>query len=297
MPHDLHKLKTDLADEQDQPCEALHTQACSASNPHCAQSTVLKSWSKRATPEFIAPYRLVAMKATVIAFPGTLCSPDVFKPTAEALASTCDFQPISWMREPEGYKPEDRPTWSIEAIARREARNIKQPVILLGHSTGGAIAAYLAAENPDLARGLILVNTGAHMRRHGDVNKIIQAVQDGHVDDIRAAVVMRSFASPLPDEALAAFRSYAASVSPQAVLQALESQRDLDLTPLLARIRCPTVVVHGVLDQARSKGDAEELAGLVPGAVVRWAECGHTPVFEAPDTVSEAVREIVARLD
>ncbi|KAJ4422312.1 hypothetical protein N0V82_003068 [Gnomoniopsis sp. IMI 355080] len=237
------------------------------------------------------------MKPTVVAFPGTLCSPDIFKPTAVALSSTCELHPVSWMRKPEGSPLEDRQTWSIEEIAQREARNIKQPVILLGHSTGGAIAAYLAAENPDLVRGLILVNTGAHMRRHGDVKKIIQNVRDGHVDDIRAAVITRSFASPPPDEVLAEFRRYAASVSPQAILEALESQRDLDLTTQLARITCPTAVVHGVLDRARSKSDAEELAGLVPGAVVRWAQCGHTPVFEAPNTVAEAVTEILARLD
>lgn len=240
--------------------------------------------------------RITDMQTTVVAFPGTLCSPAVFNPTAEALASTCEFRTVSWMHEPKGCAPEGTRTWSIEEIARREARNIKHPVILLGHSTGGAIAAYLAAENPALVRALILVNTGAHMRRHGDVNKIIQAVQGGHVDDVRAAVIARSFARPPPAEALAELTRYAASVSPQAVLDVLESQRDLDLTPLLARVGCPTVVVHGVLDMARSRGDAEELAGLVPGAVVRWAECGHTPVFEAPDTVAEVVREVVARL-
>lgn len=237
------------------------------------------------------------MKTKVMAFPGTLCSPAVFKPTADALAETCEFHTISWMHEPEETTPEGQPTWSIEEIARREARNIKQPVILIGHSTGGAIAAYLAAENPDLVRALILVNTGAHMRRHGDVNKIIRAVQSGHIDDVREAVVTRSFASLPNEEALADFRRYAASVSPQAVLEVLESQRDLDLTPLLTRIRCPTVLVHGVLDKARSRGDAEELSGLVPGAEVRWVEdCGHTPVFEAPGALAEIVRGLISRL-
>lgn len=238
------------------------------------------------------------MKTTVVAFPGTLCSPAVFKPTADALAETCDIHATSWMDKPEETTPQGQTTWSIEEVARRETRKIKQPVILIGHSTGGAIAAYLAAENPELVRGLVLVNTGAHMRRHGDVNKIIQAVQSGHIDNVREAVVTRSFASLPPEDALAAFRRYAASVSAQAVLEVLESQRDLDLTALLARIRCPTVVVHGVLDKARSKGDAEELAGLVPGAEVRWVEgCGHTPVFEAPEAVAGAVRELTMRLD
>lgn len=242
-------------------------------------------------------FDIIVMKTTVVAFPGTLCSPAVFKPTADALAETCDFQTISWMQKPEETTPKHHKTWSIEEIARREARSIKQPVILIGHSTGGAIAAYLAAQNPDLIRALILVNTGAHMRRHGDVNKIIQTVQSGHIDDVREAVVTRSFASPPPDEALAEFRRYAASVSRQAVLEVLESQRDLDLTPLLAQIRCPTVVVHGVLDKARSRGDAEELADLVPEAEVRWVEdCGHTPVFEAPDAVAGVVRGLVTQL-
>lgn len=237
------------------------------------------------------------MRTKVVAIPGTLCSPAVFKPTADALSETCDFRTVSWMQKPDKSTSEGQPTWSIEEIARREARNIKQPVILIGHSTGGAIAAYLAAENPDLIRALILVNTGAHMRRHGDVNKIIQAVQSGHIDDVREAVVTRSFASLPDEEVLAEFRRYAASVSPQAVLEVLESQRDLDLTPLLARIRCPTVVVHGVLDKARSRGDAEELAGLVPGAGVTWVEeCGHTPVFEAPGAVAEVVVGLVTRL-
>lgn len=237
------------------------------------------------------------MRTKVVAFPGTLCSSVVFKPTADALAETCEFQTISWMQKPEEPTSEGQVTWSIEEIARREARNIKQPVILIGHSTGGAIAACLAAEMPDLVRALILVNTGAHMRRHGDVNKIIQAIQSGHIDDVREAVVTRSFAKLPPPEALAEFRRYAASVSSQAVLEVLESQRDLDLTPLLAQIRCPTVVVHGVLDKARSRGDAEELASLVPGAEVRWVEsCGHTPVFEAPDEVAEIVRGLLTRL-
>lgn len=243
-------------------------------------------------------FQFLDMKTTVVAFPGTLCSPAVFKPTADALAETCDFHAIPWMDKPDETRLKGQATWSIEEVARREARNIKQPVILVGHSTGGAIAAHIAAENPDLIRGLVLINTGAHMRRHGDVNKIIQTVQSGHIDDVREAVVTRSFASLPPSEALAEFRRYAASVSAQAVLEVLESQRDLDLTPLLARIRCPTVVVHGVLDKARSRGDAEELAGLVPGAEVRWVEeCGHTPVFEAPEAVAGAVKELVMRLD
>lgn len=77
----------------------------------------------------------------------------------------------------------------------------------------------------------------------------------------------------------------------------LESQRDLDLTPVLPAVTCPAeVVVHGVHDRARSAAEAEELAALLPAATLHWADCGHTPVHEAPGVVADAVRDVVARL-
>lgn len=235
------------------------------------------------------------MKPTIVAFPGTLCSPTIFKPLEEALADSCDFRAVPWMDEPAEQTNDERPLYSIPEVAQREARNISHPAVLVGHSTGGAIVAYLAATHPSLVRALVLVNTGAHMRRHGDVDAILAKIRSGGggADEVRAAVVARSFATV--GEPPAEFGRYAGSVGAAVVLEALQSQRDLDLAPFLARVTCPTVVVHGVLDRARSREDAEELAGLVPGSTLRWAECGHTPVFERPEVVAAAVREVIER--
>ncbi|HVV22642.1 MAG TPA: alpha/beta hydrolase [Pseudonocardiaceae bacterium] len=87
--------------------------------------------------------------------------------------------------------------------------------------------------------------------------------------------------------------AYAASVPRAAALDVLRSQRDTDLTPRLAGLRCPVTVIHGTLDPTRTVEQARELAMAVPGARLRLLETGHSPVYEAPDAV---VAELTALL-
>jgi 3-oxoadipate enol-lactonase len=229
----------------------------------------------------------------LVGLPGTICSPEVFAPTVALLAGEAELDAVSWMTEPG--------PWTVPDVARGVARRIETrhgggPVVLVGHSTGGAIAAWLAGERPDLVAGLVLVDTGAHTHGHGDVDVIIARFRDHWDDATREAVVDRSFADPLPPDLRAELLHYAAAVPQQAAVQVLESQRDLDLTPVLPRIDRPAAVVHGVRDRARSPAAAEELVALLPAATLHWAPCGHTPVHEAPDVVAGAIRDVLARV-
>jgi pimeloyl-ACP methyl ester carboxylesterase len=76
----------------------------------------------------------------LVALPGTMCSPAVFEPLATALAGTAAVHPVSWLTEPG--------PWDIPAVAARAAvfieRRWARPVLICGHSTGGAIDLQLA---------------------------------------------------------------------------------------------------------------------------------------------------------
>src|ERR1700742_806933 len=91
----------------------------------------------------------------LVALPGTLCPPAVFGPLAAALAGEVTVDPVSWLTEPG--------PWDIPSVAARTARYIAArwpgPVLLCGHSTGGAIALQLAATRPELVSGLVLADT------------------------------------------------------------------------------------------------------------------------------------------
>jgi 3-oxoadipate enol-lactonase len=235
---------------------------------------------------------MITADRTLLALPGTVCSPAVFAPTTAALRGVVEVDAVSWMTEPG--------PWAIPDVADGVARRIESrhggPVVLLGHSTGGAIAGCLAGRRPDLVAGLVLADTGAHTRRHGDVEAIIARFRDDWGEPVRRAVLDRSFATAPPPEVQADLRHYAAGVPRRAAVEVLESQRDLDLSASLAAFDRPAAVVHGVLDRARSTAEAEELAGLLPRATLFWADCGHTPVYEAPAVVAEAVRDVLTRI-
>ncbi|GAA3616976.1 hypothetical protein GCM10022223_36860 [Kineosporia mesophila] len=219
---------------------------------------------------------------TVLALPGSFCTPAVFDRLAAELTPDLPLKTWSWLTRPG--------PWDIPALADDLARHLEGPVALLGHSTGGAIALQLVLSRPDLVTHLVLVDTGAHMKDHGDVRSILRALTAGLAPDLLAAVLDRSFHRPLEPALREEWLSWATDVNPQAAHDALASQHDLDFRPALSRITAPTLVLHGEYDQARPVHHAQELADGIPGARLQVLPTGHTPVHEAPDLVAAWIR-------
>ena len=224
----------------------------------------------------------------LLAIPGTLCAPSVFDRLADRLAGEVTVEGVSWLTEPG--------RWDIPTIAERIAQRYPEPGLVLGHSSGGVIALQLAIEHPERVRGLMLVNTGAHMRGHGDADAILASLQKPWSPEQYAAMIDRSFATPLDPTDRATLVAYAAAVPQIAALTTLRSQRELDFTPRLAEIRCPVTVVHGTLDTARTIEHARELVAGIPDARLRLVQTGHTPVHEAPDEVAAEVLSLGRRV-
>lgn len=228
-------------------------------------------------------------RPALLAVPGTLCAPMVFDRLAQRLADDVTVEPVDWSRS--------GGPWDIPSVSGTIAARIgTAPTLVIGHSTGGAIALHLAATHPSQVAGLVVVNSGAHMRGHGDADAIMDRVANGWGPDLFAGLMARSFAIPPADADLAALLEYAATVPQQAALDVLRSQRDLDLTPLLPGITCPVTVVHGTLDQARTPEHARELARLIPNSTLRFVETGHSPVYEDPAAVAEEIRALVTAM-
>ena len=232
-------------------------------------------------------------RPVLAAIPGTMCAPSVYHRLVERLAGRVQVDPVSWMTEPS--------PWDLGTVAERIATHIADeyggPVVVAGHSTGGAIALHLATDHPELVAGLLILDSGAHMRGHGDVDRILATIETNWGPELREGVLTGSFSAPLDPADREELIEYAAAVPQQAVLEALRSQRALDLTPRLAALTCPATVVHGTLDPRRTPAEARELADSIPGARLRLLETGHTPMYEDPDSVAAELFALLARID
>jgi pimeloyl-ACP methyl ester carboxylesterase len=220
----------------------------------------------------------------VVAIAGTLCAPAVFRRLELRLDGRVELDAVSWMTEPG--------PWDLASVADR----ITEPVVVIGHSTGGAVALRLVTRHAPLVAGLLLVDTGAHMRGHGDVDAVVAALPSAGRAQVHAALLDRSFATPLDPAFRAELLDYAAAVPPEAAIEVLRSQRDTDLTPELASIGSPVTVLHGRHDPVRTVDGARELAAAIPGARLRLLDTGHTPVHEAPDEVATEVLDLLTRI-
>jgi pimeloyl-ACP methyl ester carboxylesterase len=213
----------------------------------------------------------------------------VFSPLAKALAGEATVDPLPWLTWPG--------PWDIPSVVSRVAAYVKErypgPTVVCGHSTGGAIALQLAVSAPETVRGLILADTGAHMHGHGDVDAILRRIDTEWGEELRAAVLDRSFREPLDAATMAEYLEWAAGVERQAAYDVLASQRDLDLTAELAGIKQAAIVIHGRYDRARPWEQGRELSAALPNAEFRVLDAGHTPVYETPGDVADAVRDLL----
>jgi pimeloyl-ACP methyl ester carboxylesterase len=69
-----------------------------------------------------------------------------------------------------------------------------------------------------------------------------------------------------------------------------------DNRPLLASIRCPTLVLVGREDALTPVDLAREIAAGIPGARLKIVpDCGHLSTMERPDAVNHALRAWLAQ--
>lgn len=209
-----------------------------------------------------------------------------------------------------GHPPERRyatiaeQTAVVRAFIREE---IGRPAILVGNSMGGWIAARLALQAPELARGIVLLDPGgALLEGRASWDPFVNTVS---VPDLRAVrAIYRQMFGRVPLSLYVAqhsFRDLFTRESVRAFVQAAVAAADADdiatagffMPSDLQRIAVPTVLVWGDRDTFLPAGSFEFFRDNLPGAEKHILKnCGHLPQREAPRRVVQIVREFASQL-
>ena len=157
---------------------------------------------------------------------------------------------------------------------------------LIGLSQGGAVALAYAVRHPDRVSRLVLVGAYARGRlaRAGTADEREEAALDLQVgrvawrrDDPSYRQVFA--AQFLPDETREIWDAFnalqRATTSTENVVRFLDTFARIDVSDVLGRVRCPTLVIHARRDRRVPTSQARELAAQIPDSTLRLLDSGN----------------------
>jgi pimeloyl-ACP methyl ester carboxylesterase len=223
----------------------------------------------------------------ILLVPGLVSSPRIYAPVVPALWR---FGPVTVAN----HIRDD----NMGAIARRILAEAPPRFALAGHSMGGYIAFEIVRQAPERVAKLALINTQARpdtpeattrrrdmiaRARAGDYSAILDELFPGFVHPSRLGeAALRQLVHDMGDDI-----GVEAFVRQQTAIMGRADSR-----PMMAWIKCPTLVLTGDADNTIPNSLSVEMAQGIPGAkLVILPHCGHLPQVEQTQACTDALVE------
>ena len=229
--------------------------------------------------------------APLYLLPGLMCDERIWAEQLEALAA---YSPIAVG----GYGD----ARSLVTMARRVLAAAPDRISLAGHSMGGRVALEVLRLAPDRVERLALLDTGVHPVGKSEREKRMALRELGRREGLEALVDAWLLPMLHPDRRRdAAFVEPLREMCVSAGIEQYENQVTAllerpDARPLMAAIRCPTLIGVGSDDDWASVEQHRAMAAGIAGArLVIFEQAGHMTPVEAPDQVTAALRDWLER--
>jgi len=217
------------------------------------------------------------------------------------------------------YTPE---LWS-EYVRDFITNVVKRPVVIAGNSIGGYISAFTSAKNPNLVKGLILINTAGRLvedtkelpfqidpvaEEPGKEESWADGLQKQVVAELGSRLIFAYLEKSVPDLLKKAYPQFPDRADEQLAREIERASTDpgafdvfksvfylpppVPLSTLLQEYGGPKMVFQGVNDPLNdARGRAEQMRRLVGEEELRveLVEAGHCPHDEVPELFNAAV--------
>ncbi len=165
------------------------------------------------------------------------------------------------------------------------------PVVIGGHSMGGAIAQAFALAAPELTAGVALIGTGARLRVLPKLFDLIETDYDA------AVAFITDLAPRAPASLRSAIIAQTKRTPPRILANDFRVCDRFDVTARLGEIRAPALVVCGDEDHLTPPKYAEFLQARLPSArLVMVPGAAHYVQLEQPDAVTRALAGFLTAL-
>jgi pimeloyl-ACP methyl ester carboxylesterase len=227
----------------------------------------------------------------LVLVPGLLCDAQLWRAQVEQLSDVAE----TWI-------PDHTRSSTMAGVARDVLADAPfESFALAGLSMGGYISLEIMRQAPQRVRKLALLDTAARAdtpeqtkRRHEFIELAERGKFLGVTDMLMPLLVhpSRLAETPLTD----AIRLMAKNVGKDGFIRQQKAiMSRADSRPLLATIKCPTLVLCGRQDQLTPLDRHEEMAAGIKGAKLEVLEdCGHMSTMEKPAEVNRALRQWLA---
>lgn len=237
------------------------------------------------------------VKTPLVLVPGLMCDEAVWAHQTQALADIADIQvAVNGARD------------SLVAMAEAIIAQAPARFAVVGHSMGGRVALEVWRRVPERVLALGLFDTGHQPLAAGEAGERevagrLALVEKSRRQGMRAMgwewLQGMVYPSRLSDAVLVnAILDMIARKTPD--LYAAQTQALIhrpDATPLLSKIRCPTLLLCGQEDIWSPPRRHEEMQELIAGSSLTVVPyCGHMSTMEQPAAVSAAMREWLERV-
>ncbi len=179
-----------------------------------------------------------------------------------------------------------------------------KPVILAGHSFGGSLALYYAAQQPTTLARLILLEpvfcAATVTSRLGETYYRVGAqlpkqlretwMSNPLLNRVKTRLMTVSRDPAVTRRVLAHEQSNLAYVNDRVAVEVFRSYYDVDFYSFARRISIPTNLLGGRRDQMTPVREVERLATLIPDCRLSWLpNAGHFAPIEVPRRVASAL--------
>jgi pimeloyl-ACP methyl ester carboxylesterase len=223
----------------------------------------------------------------LVLVPGLLCDAMLWTPQVAGLADVAD----AWVAAPTQHA-------SVEAMARAVLDDCPfERFALAGLSMGGYVAMAIWRQAPERVARLALLDTNAQAdapAASGQRRELVARSRSEGMAAIADTLLPRLvWPQAAQHTALhAVVRTMARNVGPAAFARQQEAIIGrADQREALRGVACPSLVLCGAQDLLTPPALHEEMAGLIPGAVLQvLPDCGHLSTLEQPAQVNQALR-------